>query len=307
VSATFAILLAPESLATLPYKPMTTPIKAYDYRKHLSSTSRTTSHHIDYYNNRKTTMPCLLDLPPELIEQIYDPSENHNRDLMVNFRLTCKYIEEATRRPFRRWYFAWRVIKMNDASIERFCAMTQTPDLTKSLEELEIHAEDDGTTARKARENRNGVDTSSTDHFTLTTLESPSQLVPELLLRHSDALLAALSATENLRVFIFHNKVCLDDQELSDDYMSANFSSLPNSKEFLCDITATLDFFLALAERAGRCLKHIWSESDEEATMVALTDLTSLVTRKQALLKLQNLELDILSDCRSGTESAEVA
>jgi hypothetical protein len=73
--------------------------------------------------------------------------------------------------------------------------MTQTPDLTKSLEELEIHAEDDGTTARKARENRNGVDTSSTDHSTLTTLESPSQLVPELLLRHSDALLAALSAS----------------------------------------------------------------------------------------------------------------
>jgi hypothetical protein len=41
--------------------------------------------------------------------------------------------------------------------------------------------------------------------------------------------------------------------------------------------------------------------------MVALTDLTSLVTRKQALLKLQHLELDILSDCRGGTESAEVA
>jgi hypothetical protein len=65
-------------------------------------------------------------------------------------------------------------------------------------------------------------------------------------------------------------------------------------KSFFCDITATLDFFLALAERAGRCPKEIWNESDEER--IGLTDLTSLVTRKQALLELQYLELDILSD-----------
>jgi hypothetical protein len=42
---------------------------------------------------------------------------------------------------------------------------------------------------------------------------------------------------------------------------------------------------LALAERAGRYPKEIWNDSKENVR-VGVTDLTSLITRKQALLKL---------------------
>jgi hypothetical protein len=175
--------------------PRATPITACDHPE-TPQLNFKNNRHIDYYNNRKTTMPCLLNLPPELIEQIYNPFENDDdEDNMIDFRLTCKYIEKSTRRSFRRWHFAWKVIKMNDASIERVCVTMQTPDLANSIEELEIHAEDDGTAARKAREKHSGVEICSVDRFTLARLENADQLVPAALLRHSDALLAALSAT----------------------------------------------------------------------------------------------------------------
>jgi hypothetical protein len=250
-------------------------------------------------------MPCLLDLPPELIEQIYDPCENDDdQDNMIDFRLTCKYIEKSTRRSFRRWHFACKDITMDDASIERFCVMMKTPGIAKSIEEIEIHADDDGTRARRARETNSGVETSSVDHSTLFMSENPDQLVPAALLRHSGALLEALTAIKNLRVFILRDKACSNDQSV----LSANFLRLPKSKymnEFSCNMTATFDFFLALAARAGNCPKEMWTISN--LAELGFTDLASLVTRKQALIKFESLRLDIFSDWRSAADSAEVA
>lgn len=104
-------------------------------------------------------MPGLLDLPPELIEQIHFAREQlfsaereiKETDIAVtpglgNFRLVNRYIERATRRAFVEKYFAlWYIKAPDDAEIKKFCDMARTPDLAAAIQELDILVDDDYT------------------------------------------------------------------------------------------------------------------------------------------------------------------
>lgn len=107
-------------------------------------------------------MPGLLDLPPWLIEQIFDEhnellwrqyhetvprnatARGHPKRGEPLFRLTNRYTERATRRLFINFYFRiWRITTPNDASIQDFCAMAKVPDIARSLTQLNLFLEND--------------------------------------------------------------------------------------------------------------------------------------------------------------------
>lgn len=102
-------------------------------------------------------MPGFLDLPPELVEQIYLEHEasiyaqracKHDSEgvaeMLGQFRLVCRHIERSTRNLFVKDYFEGRVMRSDDVSIQRFCEMAKTPDLAASLTQMEIQCDDDG-------------------------------------------------------------------------------------------------------------------------------------------------------------------
>jgi hypothetical protein len=108
-------------------------------------------------------MPGLLDLPPELIEQIFAFTEEYVRAAQYQVeepwcedesaakpkapvsRLTNKYIESATRRLFiDRSFDTWHIKAADNQSIRRFCKIVDTSDLlVRGLRGLAIYADDD--------------------------------------------------------------------------------------------------------------------------------------------------------------------
>ena len=101
-------------------------------------------------------MPELLDLPPELIEQIFTFTEEYVRapwweDKTASeptapvSRLTCRYIEGATRRLFiDRFFEIWHIKAADHQSIQKFCNIVNTSDLlVRGLSALAIYADDD--------------------------------------------------------------------------------------------------------------------------------------------------------------------
>jgi len=109
---------------------------------------------LDNQHPAPDTMPGLLDLPPELIEQVHFEHEQmvsleHEDGIGVaeelgHFRLTSRYIERATRRAFVQKYFAvWHFKASDDASIEKICAMASTLDLAAAIKVLKFYVDDD--------------------------------------------------------------------------------------------------------------------------------------------------------------------
>jgi hypothetical protein len=178
-------------------------------------------------------MPGLLDLPPELIEQIHFAHERlvvaeHENDIglaqeLGRSRLTCRYFERATRRAFVDVYFgAWIIKAPDDENIEKFCAMARTPDLAAAVRELNLHVDDDYTmVVQKAnlpeRLDRQDVAAAPQDLSVQLDKQQSTQaqrgvypkathafdsitgtLVPAAYLKHRAALLVALRACKNV-------------------------------------------------------------------------------------------------------------
>jgi hypothetical protein len=191
-------------------------------------------------------MPGLLDLPPELIEQIHLAHEQlvvaeHEDHVGVaedlgHSRLTCRYIERATRRAFvETHFFAWFMKAPDDADIQKFCAMTRTPDLAAAIQELYLHVDDDYTMEVQETESLDHLGNhdlatslqglSLTPDHTLSEqvtergdLRPPNPkvthacdnitgaLVPAAYLRHRVALVAAFRACKNITYLYIGNK-----------------------------------------------------------------------------------------------------
>lgn len=102
-------------------------------------------------------MPGFLDLPPELVEQIYleyEASIHAQRscvhdmegvaETLGQLRLVCRHIEQSTRKLFvKDWFEGWIIKRPDDESIQRFCEMAKIPDLAASLTSLSISCDDD--------------------------------------------------------------------------------------------------------------------------------------------------------------------
>jgi hypothetical protein len=155
-------------------------------------------------------MPGLLDLPPELLEQINEIYEDitscEDRAHLGYLRLTCRYIEQSIRRSYRAHHFNGEVIRSPvDKYIQRFCAVTQVPDLAKSLEDLTMYCANDGTTEQRARlqTQQHNERHPTTNHSDLALSSDIDRLVPAALTRHKAALLAAFIAAENINALEF--------------------------------------------------------------------------------------------------------
>ena len=148
-------------------------------------------------------MPGLLDLPPELLENVADcllqPSE---RAHLASLRLSCRQVEEDVRRPFRLKYFRSVTIrKSTDADIQKFCAINKVSDLAKSINSMSISCADDGT-AELVAQQRNAL-LSWGDGRELFGPGGTDQLVPTALISNKEALLEAFLAAKDLEELSF--------------------------------------------------------------------------------------------------------
>jgi hypothetical protein len=180
-------------------------------------------------------MPGLLDLPPELIEQIHLAHErlveaDHENDIGVaeelgRSRLTCRYFERATRCAFAEAYFAvWTVKAPDDENIRKFCAMASTPGLAVAVRDLDLLVDDDYTMAvqkadlpkrletkdvvtspqelsvqlGKKRSTQAPYSISSKKEVTHAFDNITGAFVPAAYLRHRVALIAAFRACKNV-------------------------------------------------------------------------------------------------------------
>lgn len=105
-------------------------------------------------------MPGLLDLPAELIEQIYHSYEDripvdehknsesgryiYNKFEGRSFRLVNRYIQRAPHHSFASAHFQERRIREPDnRSIEMFCAMTSVPDSAQCVKQMGLCVDED--------------------------------------------------------------------------------------------------------------------------------------------------------------------
>jgi hypothetical protein len=245
-------------------------------------------------------MPGLLDLPPELIEHIFDfhvlmtPWEDqfHSGDL----RLICTYIEKATRMSFRYRFFYSEVIRCPfEEYIQRFCDVAQVADLAESLENFTMHCADDGLTEQRAEHQQQHNEAHPvTGHLDLVLCSKIDRLVPAALTHRRDALLAAFSATKNITTLIFTDFGWASLQNRKSPFVTVDdfpprplsFRASKFQRDFVSDISSTFNFTLALAARAGLVLRAIvLYPLTSMKTMMGLTNVISLVTCGQLYCK----------------------
>lgn len=264
-------------------------------------------------------MPGLLDLPPELIELIFDKceevgyeewcAENDEDDYwppragVPPFRSTCRYIERATCRRFAEIYLRdghWE-IAANDADIEKFCAQTKVKEFAANKKEL-LFGFDDDIIAKANLElavsgQIDGAESSScaaTHQFD----EATGVLVPLHLYRNRDAIVEALRACGNLTEFRF-SKNWGD----GDTYptrlqcpLAAGIEHEGPDEPAKFDITSSVAYVLFLAEEAGVCLERLFVSDVWPEVLIGISDGAALVRHKDVFRNLKYFGLKFIGD-----------
>lgn len=250
-------------------------------------------------------MPGLLDLPAELIEQIYDDFRRatywDDRAQLGYLRLTCRYVEKAVRHRFlEKRCRCVSLLTNGDASVTRFCAMTTTPDVTMAVQYITIIAYDDGTTETEARKlSLHSSDTDAASAGDQGLSEELRSLTPPALLRHQNGLIEVLRACKNVWGIHFQE----NDRGPVPHHKPR---STPNEPEvYYYDISSTFDFIMSLIVRAGIYPTYIGMIHGK--LVAGLTNAKGLVTGKDALRRVEMLQLAFINDWRDDVQSAEEA
>lgn len=267
-------------------------------------------------------MPGLLDLPVELIEEIYqqyceliEDDDSSTSDSPGHMRLVCRYLEHTTRRLFRQHCFSYWVIRRPQGiHIKKFCAIAKVPDLAKTFERFEVWTGDDGTKESEALGcmlRWGGADIFSDEQFS-TQVDILDELLPSSLSRHRDALLAALRACrKDLGLEISDYHFLEADTPLTAPKSQPRNVRLVNDfneGKHVCDVTSTFTFILSLMAEAGMTPSCISVNPLNELKMqTGLTNAVALVRWKQALVQVKTLELVFIDDWRNDVHSAEEA
>lgn len=261
-------------------------------------------------------MPGLLDLPPELLENVAQRLLPWNdRAHLQSLRLSCRRIEEAIRRCFRPEYFnSVRIRKLKDANIQKLCAIATVPDLAESIERIGIYCSDDGTADPEVRQHFQQRDAPHplSDGRELLRSSGTDHLIPMALLSHKEALLAALLATKNVTELEFTDYHWLMSTSDGNEWEHPDLPA-PRPRirigltDFICDISSTFNFVMSLIARAGLAPKWVSIHSlDDTRLVTGLTTAIGLVTWKQTLLQLESLELVFVGDSRDDSSFDEV-
>lgn len=266
-------------------------------------------------------MPGLLDLPPELLENVANyllqPSD---RAHLASLRLSCRQVEEAIRRPFRLKYFRSVTIrKPKDEDIQKFCAVNKVSDLAKSIKSIAISCADDGT-AELVAQQRNVLLSRRDGRELLWPSGTEQLLVPTALISHKEALLEAFLATKNLEDLRFMDYHLLESTIDGNKWKFSADLPAPRrmqtratattlySYNHVCDITSTFNFIMSLVARAGLAPKRIsipYLGIRNIAT--GLPSAVGLVACKEILLQLESLQLVFADELRDKSSSAEAA
>jgi hypothetical protein len=185
--------------------------------QHTPDHHRITIQHLVLAPTAHATMPSLVDLPPELINQIHleheqilfdelTHEEQHERigiaAKLGSLRLTNRYIERATRRSFTEYFGVWNIKTPNDADIQWFCDMAKTPDLAASVKELNLFVDDD----YSMRVQGTVLDAAGSEMDATHVFDSGfGAVVPAAYFRNRDALIGAFGACVNVAELWFRN------------------------------------------------------------------------------------------------------
>lgn len=270
-------------------------------------------------------MPGLLDLPPELIEQIFDKceevayeewcTENDEDDYwppesgVPPFRSTCRYIERATCRRFAEVYLGdgHAEIAAKDADIEKFCAQARVKEFAANKKRLAFGFDDDISAKANLELEASGSNDSCNSSIGTATHqldEVTGALVPLHLYRDRGAIVEALRACKNLTTFLFsRNWGDRSPTHLESAFAAANEDVDPNEPA-LFDITSLVAYVLSLAEEAATCLERVFASSGWSDVEIGLSNGAFLVRYKGIL---RNLKYFGLKFIRGPSETPEEA
>jgi hypothetical protein len=268
-------------------------------------------------------MPGLLDLPPELLENVAQHLLHRNdRAHLQSLRLSCRQIEEAIRRSFRLEYFnSVRIRKLRDANVQKLCAIAAVPDLAESIERIGIYCSDDGIADPEVRhhfQQRNAPHPSN-DGRELLWPSGIEQLIPMALISHKEALLEAFLATKNLEELRFVGYHLLEstfdgkkwkcpDLPAPRRMQTRATATALHSYNYVCDITSTFNFIMSLVARAGLAPKRICIPYTGVTNIATgLSSAVGLVACKETLLQFESLQLVFANELRDKSSSAEAA
>ena len=264
-------------------------------------------------------MPGLLDLPPELIEQIFDKceetayeewcAENDKEDYwppragVPAFRSTCRYIERATCRRFAEVYLRdghWE-IAAKDADIEKFCAQARVNEFAANKKLLLFGLDDDiSAKASLELETPGPADGAQSSSSTATHRfdEATGALVPSHLYRNRDAIVEALRACKRLTEIRFSKNWGDGDRYHTHlrCALAAGDDDDDQNQPVLFDITSSVAYVLFLAKEAGTCLERIFVSDVWPDVRVGLSDGASLIRYKDVFRKLKSLGLELIED-----------
>ena len=262
-------------------------------------------------------MPGLLDLPPELIEQIFDKceevayeewcTENDEDDYwppksgVPPFRSTCRYIGRATCRRFAEVYLGdgHSEIAAKDADIEKLCAQARVKEFAANKKRLSFGFDDDGSARASLNLEASGsIDSCHSASCTATHQfdGATGALVPLHLYRNRDAIVEALPACKNLTEFLFSRDWGDGDRmpTRSQCALAADNEDGDLNEPALFDITSSVAYVLSLAEEAGTCLEHIFVSDMWPDVHIGISDGAFLVRYKDVFQNLKYFGLKFI-------------
>jgi len=249
-------------------------------------------------------MPSLLDLPPELIELIFDKCEEiayeawcaENDEVkywppscgIPPFRSVCRYIEGATRRRFAQVYIGdghWQ-IAAKDADIEKFCAQAKVKEFAANKTSLVFGFDADIRSLELGASGPINSDPPSGNAATHVVDNTTGASVPSHLHRNRDAIVEAFRACKNLTWFCFAKY-----------WDGTDGDPTLNDEPTLFDITSSVTYLLSLAAEAGTRLEHVLvSGYPSSVRTLGLSGGASLVQYKEVFQNLKYFGLKFIAD-----------
>jgi len=254
-------------------------------------------------------MPELLDLPPELIEQIFAYTEEYVRAPWCEdepaseptapvSRLTCRYIEGATRRLFiDRFFDIWHIKAADDQSIQKFCKMVNTSDLlVRGLRLLAIYADDDQMIAEPQGYLQHNDDILLEDEATHMLDPETGAMVPTAYFQNRDKIVQAFRACKRLQGLHFHRSPGREklQRDSNSDEDQDGEPMVPGElfwvgEERRFDVSTSLTYVLSIAHAADVRIRYMSTDSN----VVTTSSCAGLVKYKSALKDMEILYLNI--------------
>jgi hypothetical protein len=246
-------------------------------------------------------MPGLLDLPPELIEQIFEKCEEvtyeewcagddegyywPSRFGVPAFRSICRYIERATRRRFAEVYLGnghWE-IAAKAADIQKFCAQAKVEEFAANKTLLLFGLDQELGPGRRPR-----LDEYGRPSWLRKFAGGPGDLVPFPFLRHRDAIVEAFCACKNLTEFRFgRNWGDGDKHSVRRGAWAPRAEGEVRYSPIDFNIASSVAYVLSLADEAGIRLEKISTVDLWPGVRVGLADVGCLIQHKDVLRNLK--------------------